>query len=180
MVQGFFRALYDTVTNKYYKNRIDSATEILIGHETLVDPVDSISLDTGANLAGVAGDLTDVGSNYVTFDEVTGVPGFDFRINFASIVMFDFFSLVWKYNGSLTHVCLIQLYNHSTAAWDTFDSTWATPDFVNHTFAVPNYADYINSGAVNARIYHVTSGNASHDAEVDFCCLLTQSVEFTQ
>jgi len=136
----------------------------------------SITLTTGDNLTGDVGDLADADEvNVVAFDEVTGVPGFDFRVTFTSIVRFNKVCLKWKYNGSATHYVLFQIYNKDTTNWDTFDSSVGTGDYyISSEVTIPNSASYIDSGTVILRLYHITSGNSSQDATVDTVCLVEE------
>ena len=97
---------------------------------------------------------------------------------------FTWVNVIAGYEGSATHGVALQLYNWSSAAWDTFDAIEngyadvTTADgyiLSNHDFVVPSDTNYIGTGAndgdVRVRIYHTPLGNASHDTYIDVVAL---------
>ena len=43
-----------------------------------------------------------------------------------------------------------------------------------HFLMIPDDSDYISGGAAIIRLYHTESGNASHDAYIDYAALVDE------
>lgn len=133
--------------------------------------------------AGTVGDLQTLGDgNFHHTDEAAATPGFSLTVGFTSIAAFNWVQIVGTYAG--THSVGIQLYNWTTATWDTFGamdagvadvSTAGEYILGNHSFFVPDDANYIGTGGdagkVNVRFHHTAAGNASHDLDLDVVAL---------
>ena len=137
----------------------------------------TVTLNTGSNTAGdvdsfgvaLDGDTYDV-------DEVTGVPGFDIELDFTGVTDFDQIWVRMAYNGTTSHVLNLLLYNYNTTTYDTISRilTFGAGSYTWFVFPVPVDTNYIDSGAVNLKIYHATSGNAAHDVSVDYVGLINR------
>jgi hypothetical protein len=144
---------------------------------TVVYPAASISVTTGTlNSGNLASIQTYNDANVYNVQEVTGVPGFDVRIGFTGVSSFNMITLNQYYTGNLLHNINIQLYNNSTAGWDTFGSISNESGLTLIYLGVAVSTNYINAGAVSLRYYHTNSGNATHQIQIDYA-LLSYSIE---
>ena len=140
--------------------------------ETVVYVPDTVTLNTGSNTAGDVDSVKIMNdSDTYDVDEVTGVPGFDIEFTFSDVVDFTRIWLHVLYNGSTSHVVNVQLYNYDTTSWDTITSFTDQTVMTWIDRLVTDDTDYIDSGAVKLRLYHVTSGNAAHDISVDYVAI---------
>lgn len=135
----------------------------------------SITLDKGTSSETVTDLQTAHDGNIYNLSEVTGAPGQDLKIDFINVTAFNWIQILAYYNGSATHSVSIQVYNWDTTAWDTFDSMSTNETMHNHSFFLPDDANYIgtdgNEGKVRVRFNHTQSGNASHDSYIDVVAL---------
>jgi hypothetical protein len=134
----------------------------------------SITLNTGTHISGTVADTqTMFDGNVYHVDEVTGVPGFDIEFNFTGVDRVPTFIVArWIYDGSSTHFCTWDIYNYTTSTWDQvrmFKTSEAY--FASMTMYIPRASngDYVDGGGnAKLRVYHHTSGNASHDMQIDY------------
>jgi hypothetical protein len=137
----------------------------------------SVSTVIGDYSAGDV-DSLDVADDSDTYDvdEVTGVPGFDIQVTFTGIT--DFNRVIWRtqYNGTVFHQVQLQIYNTATTDWDTFQQFTDEDSLTYHNIDVPVSDNYIDSGTVIVRIYHLDSGNATHSINIDLCWLQLSTV----
>ena len=130
----------------------------------------SVSVVTGGTATGtVAGVQTwNDGSEY-SVAEVSGVPGFDIEFTIPNVINFSYVSTNIHYDGTSTHDVELQIYNTTTTTWDLLTQIPTSGVFNTRFVAIPaDPANYISSGNVLVRAYHVTSGNASHDIHFDY------------
>lgn len=133
----------------------------------------SITLNTGTLISG---DVTDVQTmfdgNVYHVDEVTGVPGYDIEFNFTNVDRVPTFVVVrWIYDGSSTHYSTWDIWNYRTASWDQLRMFKTSEGFFNSmTMYIPRNSngDYVSGGNSKVRTFHHTSGNASHDIQIDY------------
>lgn len=124
---------------------------------------------TGTLSAGLASDLAAVGGTAVNVSEVTGAPGFDYRITIDGLGNLYGYSVKAYYAGSSAHEVRLEIYNNTTTAWDTLhEFTDDDRDFWSWYSGIVNETDYLNAGQVIIRFYHYTSGNTAHDLYVDY------------
>lgn len=123
--------------------------------------------------SGVANVITMFDGTTLDVDEVTGVPGFDIEFSFVGVTNYP--NLVvcrWTYDGSATHFCTIDLYNYVTTDWDQMRVFTGSNGFYDSmTMYIPfqNVTDYVDiDGNAKVRFYHHTSGNSSHDIQIDY------------
>ena len=110
-------------------------------------------------------------------DEVSGAPGQLLVIDFISVHSFNWVQLMLLYTAtSAGHHVQAEMYNWVTTSWVLFDS--ADPRHGGQgdmSFFVPENRDYIGTGLdlgkVRVRINHPSSGNTSHDSDIDVCAL---------
>ena len=133
----------------------------------------SLTATAGTLASGTVASLTVADdANVAHVDEVAATPGFDIRVNFNGVSFFN--QVLWRifYNGSATHIVLLQLYNVVTTAWDTFVQVPNATVLRWHIFDIHDCSRYVTSaGVVVARVYHESAGNPSHDLEIDVCWL---------
>ena len=140
----------------------------------------SMTVTTGTLTSGnVASTQTWQDGSEVHITEVTGVPGFDVKFVFTSIANFCRVGISAYYAGSATHVCQIQIYDHTNTTWRNL---WHLPGTaLGHNYRYSDMpvsqatilADYISgSDEVWIRFYHPTSGNASHDLYIDYVSII--------
>lgn len=105
-------------------------------------------------------------------DEVTGVPGFNIQTDFynvATSTVINTLKTRFWYNGSATHNVDLQIYNYATPGWNTLQTVQGTPSYVSLNLELTNGNNYVSAtGTVNVRFYHTTTGNASHDIQIDY------------
>jgi hypothetical protein len=134
----------------------------------------SITLNTGTLAAGTVSDVQVMfDGNVYHVDEVTGVPGFDIEFNFTGVDRVPSFVVCrWIYDGSATHYVTWDIWNYTTTAWDQL-RMFKTSElyYASMTMYIPRASngDYVDgSGNSMVRTYHHTSGNASHDIQIDY------------
>ena len=142
----------------------------------LYDTPSAVTLNTGTGTAGdVDSFATALDGDTYDVDEVTGTPGFDIELDFTGVSSFDELRIRMAYNGTSAHIVHLLLYNYDTTSYDTVAQLLGTDgEFVWSVVPVPNSTSYISSGAVNAKIYHTTAGNASHDVSIDYVALVSR------
>jgi hypothetical protein len=139
----------------------------------------TMTVTTGTLSSGTVTDTQTWGDgNSVNISEVTGVPGFDVRFTFTSVVDFTFLGASVYYTGGAAHYCEYQIYDDTNTTWRvlwTFSSGFG----LNYRFSdlpvsrATRLVDYINSSSeVITRFYHPITGNTSHDLYIDYVSLI--------
>ena len=132
----------------------------------------SENLVTGTLSAGSYADLAAVGGTTVNISEVTGVPGFDYRLTFSGIAKLGSYSIKGYYDGSAAHEKRIEIYNNTTTAWDTLQIVeHDTQSLWNWWSGDIEEEDYLSSGNAIIRFYHYTSGVGTHDLYLDYASI---------
>lgn len=132
----------------------------------------AISVTTGTLNSGALSDIqTFSDSNVYDVQEVTGVPGFDIRIDFSDVASFNRAQLNLAYNNTSTHVVNIDLYNVGATNWDTIATFQGLNGYAQFTPGVIDSAPYISGGVVHMRLYHVTTGYGGHSLQIDYAAL---------
>ena len=166
---------------------INSASMLSVNTSTFNDTVNTlIALQNVVYNASVifnetgivdAGDIDSIkvcgDGDIYNVSEVSGVPGFDIRINFTSVSQFNKIYFNGYYDGVVGHEVLFQLYNHNTSTWDSFGEITDQAGFLYSTFDVGDDSPYIDSGIVQSRIYHETYGVVTHMYYLD-CFFIEQ------
>jgi hypothetical protein len=147
--------------------------------EEVIYTPSSLSLIAGTLNDGTVADVQTLSDgNVYDVQEVAGVPGYNIEFNFTSV---DTFTRVWVhelYTGSGSHTVNVDLWNYNTSAWDTI--TTFTTSVAFYFIDLPVTAtNYVSSGNAKLRLYHISSGNASHRIQVDYVALVKAGVETT-
>jgi hypothetical protein len=142
----------------------------------IIYAADSVTVNTGDN---VTGDVTDTQTlsdgNFLEVGEVGGVPGFDIEFDFVSVASFNRIWFHYKYVHTLpAHTIQIRFWNYNTASFDVvtsfanvYDGSYQFLDFV------VDDTDHIDgSGNAKVSIYHISSGNTTHEIEIDYIALV--------
>jgi hypothetical protein len=136
---------------------------------------DSITVNTGGAPVGTVDDVQEFhDGNVYQLPEVTGAPGFDVDFNFKNVM--DIYGIVSRirYAGSATHQVDLNLYDYVASGLKQFiliPNTGANYQY--RTILIPSYRQFINQDAeAIINLYHLTSGNASHDLYVDYIALM--------
>jgi hypothetical protein len=129
-----------------------------------------------------SGTVTDVqvwqDGNEVHVTEVTGVPGYDVEYRIDNVADFCFVGVSFRYVGSSTHECQVQIYNDTTATWLELFSQAGAGLSNNYRFSdLPgDPQDFINSSdQVKIRFYHPQTGDASHDVYIEYVSIIGTS-----
>lgn len=133
----------------------------------LVAP-NSLVLDNGTSANALADLQTMLDGNIYRLEEVTGAPGMRLTLTFTGVNEIYGLLLRAYYKGSTTHYCEVSLYNYTTTAWDVFITVETSNGQNVRYIRIPDDADYISGGQAQVRWEHPVSGNASHDAYIDF------------
>lgn len=151
----------------------DSATKQYVDDATtpIEYSANSISTVTGTPTGSVSDVQTKNDSNTYDVDEVAGVPGFDTRITYTGVDHFNSIKTHVQYNGSLSHVVNLQLWNVDTTTWDTIAVVPVSVALQDLIVQDIDHTDYIDSGTVILRFYHATTGNAAHDLIIDYAAV---------
>jgi len=141
----------------------------------VANSVDIIDSD-GTLISGSVSDIQNwEDNNSIHFQEVTGVPGFNIQFTFANVRDFCFIGISAYYDG--THYIQTQIFDDENSVWRllwTFDRGL---DF-NYRFSdlpvgIASRRNYINgSNEVLIRLYHPTTGNASHDLFINYASII--------
>jgi hypothetical protein len=107
-------------------------------------------------------------SQFYQVQEVTGVPGFNVEIEFAVTGDFNQLYLDSRYQGNPAHLVNIDLWNYNTSAWNTFKTISNEADYVIKAIDILDPMHYVSANVVRCRIYHSSSGNASHNLYIDY------------
>ena len=102
--------------------------------------------------------------------EVTGPVGFDVRYTFTGVDSFNQVAARFNYTGSATHNVYLQVYNNTSGQWDDLNPTpiHGTSTYGWVSFGISSDTAYIDSGTVQVRFYHSTTGINTHLLQVDF------------
>ena len=138
----------------------------------LVSP-SSLVLDNGTTSNVLADLQTMLDGNIYQIDEAATTPGQRLTLTFTGVTEIYGLLLRAYYSGSGTHYCELQLYNYTTTAWDVFMTVEDSNGYNVRYIRVPDDSDYISGGEAQVRWEHPVSGNASHDAFIDYVGLET-------
>jgi len=105
--------------------------------------------------------------------EAAGVPGFNIIVDFTNVYHFNEVLLRGRYDGTASHIVTMQIYNYNTTNWDSLSLVPHTSDaYVESIAYIPDETNYISSNNARVRIYHNTTGNASHEYYLDYIALV--------
>lgn len=140
----------------------------IYGYDRTALSPSSLSLDNGSSSDALADLAVMLDGNTYHIDEAPGAPGMSLTLTFTAVT--EIYGLVLRayYSGSSTHYCALQLYNYTTTAWDTFITVEHSNGYNTRYIRVPSDTNYISGGAAQVRWLHPSSGNASHDAYIDY------------
>ena len=140
---------------------------------TVIYIVQSLSLANGVYVSGSLSDIqTFADSNYYTLTDGTGTgPAWVFTTGFTDVVSFNRVVLNINYTAASGHTIYVQLYNNSTAVWDTIGTYTGLGSFYAFALQVVDGTPYISSGAVQLRLWHSNAGNALHTTNIDYVAL---------
>lgn len=131
----------------------------------------SVTKNTGGTATGnVASTQVMLDGSVYKVVEATGTPGFDIEFAWSGIVNTPSeLILRYWYTGISTHQVTVELYRYTgTPGWDALSLIKDNLTYQTFVFALPAMANYLSGGAAKVRLYHTTSGNASHDISVDY------------
>ncbi len=134
----------------------------------------AITTNTGTVDAGNLASIQTLDASTYDVSEVTGVPGFDIEIDFNAISgPPDQITIHGYYSGSGAHVVNVDIWNYVTSAWDNLGTLPNAGSITQYDFPVTGTkSDYLSGMASKMRIYHATSGNATHDIFLDYVYFL--------
>ena len=140
----------------------------LYANEMKLKSASSIVLDAGTSSDELSDLTTMLDGNIYNLAEAAGVPGMRLTATFTNVT--EIYGLLIRayYSGSSTHYCEVQLYNYTTEAWDAFMTVESSNGHNTRYIRIPSDADYISSSEAKIRWEHPVSGNASHDAYIDY------------
>ena len=75
------------------------------------------------------------------------------------------------YQGSTSHVCVVQIFNNDTTTWDTFIRLNSKPEFDYRYLRIDDAAPYISSGTVLIKFTHDTPATPNHDLFIDYLAI---------
>ena len=143
----------------------------------------SLTINTGAIDSGALTDTYVIDGADLVLGEVTGVPGFDYEIDFASVPLGGLctfrFILYGYYQGNPAHVCLVQAWNYTTLAWVLLGNMPDEPGDHSYVFPTIPAADYVSGGAAIIRFYHPIGGVGSHDLNIDMLLIENMGADIT-
>ena len=128
----------------------------------------SLSLGNGTSSDSLADITTMLDGNEYNLSEAAGAPGQRLTLTFTGVSEIYGLLLRAYYSGSGTHYCEVQLFNYTTSAWDTYLTVENSNGHNVRYIRIPSDADYISNGQAQLRWEHPVTGNASHDAFIDF------------
>ena len=138
---------------------------------------------TGINpiAGGITGTVADIqkwqDGNLLIIHEVAATPGFNVELLFTNIVDFQRVGISQQYDGADNHSDVVQIYDALNLLWltlHTFDKSMG----LNYRYTdLPvekpiDRFNFIDNGNVKLRKYHPQSGNAAHDAFLDYAALI--------
>lgn len=128
----------------------------------------SLVLANGTSADTLADLQTMLDGNEYDLAEATDTPGQRLTLTFTGVS--EIYGLVIRayYSGTSTHHCELQLWNYTTSTWDVFLTYESGSGYNVRYVRVPDDANYISGGTAQVRWEHPDSGNASHDAFIDF------------
>lgn len=172
-LQDLNTASYTHLSAANHTDLTDGGTTTLHSHDVAFKSPASITLNTGTGTGSVTDLQTMLDGNVYHIDEVVGVPGFDLEVNFTTVTRIRGVQTRFFYDGTATHDVHVEMRNYATSAWDVMTSVNGTPDYVTLMWWLPSAANYIDgSGNSIVRFYHVTSGNAAHNIDIDYVGLI--------
>jgi len=123
----------------------------------------------------VTGDIASVqhdnDGQVLRVNEASGGLTVDFT--FTGVESFNFISMHLRYVGGANHVWNIQLYNYTTADWDTIGETIGSQDELTwFNVSVPQFQNYLNAGEVKVRFYHLPNFIATHYVIFDYVAVV--------
>ena len=186
----YVNALYATTSSYINGSRILTAQELV----TVVHTATYITLNPNSQpgLAAIAntttsygtydfGSVTDIWTindyntstqtGYYSVHDAATAPGHVEYIGFTDITDFNRLVLNINYTNNSGHTIDIDIYNYVSAAWDTFSVYSGTPGWFQFALGIVDPSNYISSGNVTVRIYHINFGNTAHRTWIDYVAL---------
>lgn len=116
--------------------------------------------------------------NTYTVAEIASSAGQNLVIDFTNVGSFSMVQILMRYQ-STGHALTIQLEitPFNGTAWHTYTTVKDQPadqNFENHSFIVPDFTPYINSGTVKVRIVHEPAGASADRWVIDAVALYRQ------
>ena len=166
-------------------NRTLNASEIAIlnatstrctwfGVPTILNYPTNVSLDIGTLEGGDVESVQVDDTDYYNVTEIVGTPVFIINYSFTYFTGFNYIEINAQYDGNLTHVVAVDIYNGSN-----FITLGVIPDneaLTTYEYAVADYTDYNVSGVVNLTINHTSAGNINHWLATDWIRLIHRPV----
>jgi len=173
-VAGFSMIVAIPITSTTINVTIKQGIKLVDDHRRIFKAPATVTLNTGTSSSTVSDLQTLNDGNTYDLAEAASTPGMNLEINFTSVDSVKGFAIKAYYVGSSTHYVEVQIWNDTTSAWDVFVTLLSGLGMNYRYIEIPDFdADYIDgSGNTIIRLYHPTSGNASHDLYIDYVALL--------
>lgn len=134
----------------------------------------NVSLDTGTLESGDVESVQADDTDYYNVSEIVGTPAFVINYTFLNFTGFNYIEINAQYDGNLTHVVDVDVYNGSE--WITLGVIPDNEALITYEYAVADYTDYNISGQINLTINHTSAGNINHWLAIDWIRLIHRPV----
>ena len=110
-------------------------------------------------------------SGYYSINDTATAPGFEVFVRFDNVVQFNKVVLNINYTTTSPHTVDIDVFNYNTSAWDTIGTYSGLNGWTQFALGVISSTPYLSGNTANVRIYHVSTGNISHNTKIDYVAL---------
>ena len=131
---------------------------------------ESLSVTTGTPTGSISDVTTLADGNVYQLVEVSGGLNVAFTFTGFSEKHISI-ALRSYYDGSNTHICLVQVFNNYTATWDTFIRLSNNTEYNYRYLSIDDAAPYILNGTVLVRFFHDTPATPGHDLFIDYLAI---------
>ena len=159
----------DGVATPRFQAFIDEIEKFGNTDDTWYSPA-SLNVITGTPTGSITDVVTLADGNVYTLVEVSGGMEVDFTFTGVTDAHFSI-ALRSHYDGSATHICLLQVFNNDTATWDTFIRLSSNSEFNYRYLSINDAAPYILSETVLVRFFHDTPATPGHDLFIDYLAI---------
>lgn len=128
----------------------------------------SLTLDSGTSYDSVSDMATMFDGNEYTLSGVPETPGMSLTLFFTGVQEIGGLLVRMYYSGSAARGVEVQLYNYTTTLWNTYMTIETGNGYNVRYVRLPSDDDYISSDTAQVRIQYPQSGNASHEAYIDY------------
>jgi len=145
-------------------------------------PAASVTKTTGgAETGSISGCVVPLDGVVYSVVEATGVPGFDILFEWTAVTATPtHIVLRQRYDGTASHIVTVDVWKYATSAWVTVHQIVTALDYSLIEIPIPDFSPYMSGTATKIRVYHPTSGNASHTQYFDYVALRASSAAGSQ